>query len=157
MAIKYELDASCIDVSQAHEFFDKLVQTSISESLLIDAIELYATQEIFSDEDREQFLEKYTSYPYYPLVRKAVLDVVAAVIAADEIESDDIFEETVSLLNAFESDVVISKMKRVMLYKMTRDAADDMSAVKEKRFFLRMEYAEKCFYDQGLAFVASDR
>ncbi len=155
MAIMSELDASCLDVSHAQEFFDRVVQTSISESLLIDAIELYATQEIFGDEDREKFLEKYISYPYYSLVRKAVLDVVAAVIAADEIESDDIFEKTISLLNAFENDVVISKMKRVMLYKMTRDAADDMSAVKEKRFFSRMKYAEKCFYDQGLVFLSN--
>ena len=138
-----------VDLNKSRGIFEWLTQTPISEPILVDAIELYANQEI-SDDDKDEFLEKYTSHPQYVFVKKAVLDVVAAVIAADEIESEDVFEETISLLNVYEHDEIISKIKSVMLHKMMGDAVDDMPAAKEGRFFSRMRYTEKCFSNRKI-------
>lgn len=132
------------ETQSAKEFFDRFMQIPLSDTILVDAIDIYANDEVSIDE-REIFLENYTNYPQYDLVRKAVLDAVIAVIAADEIKSDDVFYQTINLLEVHEEDTVILKMKQAMLHKLIKDASDDLSDMDEKRLLSRMCYVEKLF------------
>ena len=132
---------------EAREFVDRMMQIPLSDTILADAIDIYVYQEV-SAEEREVFLETYTSYPQYDLVKKAVLDTVIAVIAADEIKSDEVFYQTINLLDGYEEDFIILKMKQVMLHKLIRDASDDLSAIDEKRLLSRMYYVEKLFSER---------
>jgi esterase/lipase superfamily enzyme len=125
------------------ELFDGLIQTTISEALLADAIELYADQEIQSEGDREDFVEKYSDELYQPMIRKAVLDVVVAIVSAFRVDSDEAFQMIVNMLDVEEQDDTIRQMKKVMLDKMIDDAVSDLSDAGEKQFRLRMAYVER--------------
>ena len=125
------------------ELFDSFIQTTVSEALLVDAIELYASQEIADETAREDFIERYSDEEYQPVVRKAVLDVVVAVVAAHRIDDDAAYRIVIDMLEVEEQDDVVRAMKLVMLKKMTDDAVDDMSPVEERRFRERMSYVEK--------------
>lgn len=125
------------------ELFDSFIQTTVSEALLVDAIELYASQEIADETMREDFIERYSDEDYQPIVRKAVLDVVVAVVAAHRIDDDAAFRVVIDMLEVEEQDDVVRAMKLTMLKKMTDDAIDDMSAIEERRFRERMTYVEK--------------
>ncbi|MCM3609149.1 hypothetical protein M4D49_27065 [Cupriavidus pauculus] len=129
--------------NNAKEIFDGLIQTTVSEALLADAIELYAEQEILDESDREEFVEKYSDELFQPIIRKAVLDVVVAVVAAHKIHEDAAFSVVVNMLDVEEQDDVVRQMKRVMLRKMADDAAGDMGEAQEKRFRARMDLVEK--------------
>lgn len=129
--------------NNAKEIFDGLIQTTVSEALLADAIELYAEQEISNVGARDEFIEKYSDELYQPIIRKAVLDVVVAVVAAHKILDDASFEVVVNMLDVEEQDDIVREMKRVMLRKMADDAAGDMSDMQEKRFRDRMNLVEK--------------
>ena len=131
----------------ARKFFDRMMQIPLSETILADAMDIYAYQEVSVDE-RDIFLETYTRYPQYDLVKKAVLDAVIAVIAADEIKSDEVFYQTINLLDVYEEDSVILKMKQAMLNKLISDASDDLPDIEEKRFMSRMCYVEKIFKEK---------
>lgn len=131
----------------ARKFVNRMMQIPLSDMILADAIDIYLHQEVSADE-REVFLETYTSYPQYDLVKKAVLDTVIAVIAADEIKNDEVFYQTINLLDGYEEDFVILKMKQAMLHKLIRDASDDLPEIDEKRLLSRMCYVEKLFAER---------
>lgn len=126
------------------ELFDSLIQTAVSEALLADAIELYADQEIQDHNEREDFIDKYSDDMYQPIVRKAVLDVVVAIVSAYRIKEDAAFHIVVDMLDVEEQDEVVQQMKLVMLRKMTDDAVADMAEPEELRFRARMSYVERC-------------
>lgn len=122
------------------ELFDNFIQTTVSEALLVDAIELYASQEIEGESEREDFVEKYSDEEFQPIVRKAVLDVVVAVVAAHRITDDSAFRVVIDMLEVEEQDDVVRAMKLTMLRKMVEDAVGDMGDLEEKRFRERMAY-----------------
>ncbi len=124
--------------------FDRLMQTTVSEALLADAIELYAEQEISDDNQREEFVEKYSDELYEPIVRKAVLDVVVAIVAAYRINDLAAFRMVIDMLDVEEQDDIVREMKLTMLRKMIDDAVSDMDNTdQEKSFRDRMSYVEK--------------
>jgi hypothetical protein len=125
------------------ELFDSFIQTTVSEALLVDAIELYASQEIADEGEREDFVERYSDEEFQPIVRKAVLDVVVAVVAAHRIDDDAAYRVVIDMLEVEERDDIVRAMKLTMLRKMVDDAVDDMSGVEETRFRERMAYVEK--------------
>ena len=76
ISLEIEMLAECetlIDdkTYDARKFFDRMMQIPLSETILADAMDIYAYQEVSVDE-REIFLETYTRYPQYDLVKKAV-------------------------------------------------------------------------------------
>lgn len=124
--------------------FDRLMQTTVSEALLADAIELYAAQEISDDNQREEFVEKYSDELYEPIIRKAVLDVVVAIVAAYRINDLAAFRMVIDMLDVEEQDDIVREMKLTMLRKMIDDAVSDMDNTdQEKSFRDRMSYVEK--------------
>lgn len=125
------------------QIFDRLIQTTVSEALIADAVEMYADQEIVSDPDRDAFVEKYGDEAYAPIIKKAVLDVVVAVVAAHTVESDATFRTILALLDVEERDDVIRRMKFVMLQKMIEDATGDIAdQAAEEAFKRRMALME---------------
>ncbi len=108
------------------KIFERLMQTTVSEALIADAIELYAEKEIADESDRDEFVEKYEDPAYEPILKKAVLDVVVAVVAAHTVDEDATFDAIVNMLDVEENDDVIRSMKLVMLNKMIEDAASDL-------------------------------
>jgi len=125
-------------MENAKQIFDGLIQTTISTALLADAIDLYADQEIHDDVERDEFREKYSEEQYEPIIRKAVLDVVVAVVAAHKTQDESSFKLIVDMLDVEEQDDVVRKMKIAMLQKMVDDAAGDMPDEDEQRFRNRM-------------------
>lgn len=132
------------EAKNAQHFFDKFVQISISEVVLTDVIEAYAVQEI-PEPNREKFLEEYICSPQCNFLKRAVIEVMVTVIAADEIENDEIFYKMLHLFEINEEDEVIFKMKQAMLRKMIEDASDYIYNIDEERFLARMDYTEKLF------------
>ncbi|EOD9063510.1 TPA: hypothetical protein NII19_005640 [Pseudomonas aeruginosa] len=131
-------------MENAKEVFDGLIQTVVSEALLADAIEQYAEVEIADPSEREEFVETYSDEAYQPVVRKAVLDVVVAVAAADRLVEDVAFRMVVGMLEPEESNEVIRAMKLVMLDKITEDALSDMDDSAGVKFKGRMDYFRAC-------------
>lgn len=119
------------------QIFERLIQTTVSESLIADAVDLYAEQEIANEIDRDAFVEKYDDAAFEPIIKKAVLDVVVAVVAAHTVESDETFKSIVDLLEAEEKDDDIRRMKIFMLRKMTDDAVSDLADSSEEQVFRR--------------------
>lgn len=103
-------------VQNATEFIDSFVHMPISETILMDTIEAYADREI-PEEERENFLEEYAYSPKCDFLKKVIIEVLAAVIAADEVESNEVFYEIICLLDTHEEDEVVFKMKQAMLRK----------------------------------------
>ena len=145
VGIKRGIVFRCMDVTMenAKQIFDSLIQTTISTALLADAIELYAEKEIADADERDEFLEKYGDELYVPIIRKAVLDVVVAVVAAHKTGEDAAYALVLSMLDLEEQDDVVRKMKLAMLQKMVDDSAGDMAEEEEKRFRTRMALVEK--------------
>lgn len=131
-------------MENAKEVFDGLIQTVVSEALLADAIEQYAEMEIADLNEREEFVETYSDEAYQPVVRKAVLDVVVAVAAADRLVEDVAFRMVVGMLEPEEGNDVIRAMKLVMLDKITEDALSDMEDLAGIKFKGRMDYFRAC-------------
>lgn len=109
------------------QIFDRLIQTTVSEALIADAVELYAEKEIPDEVDRDEFIEKYGDDAFAPIIKKAVLDVVVAVVAAHTVDSDETFRAIVNMLEVEEEDDVIRRMKLAMLRKMIDDATGDIA------------------------------
>lgn len=125
------------------QIFDRLIQTTVSEALVADAVELYAEKEIPDESDRDEFIEKYGDDSFAPIIKKAVLDVVVTVVAAHTVDSDDTFRAIVRMLEAEEKDDVIRRMKLVMLRKMIEDATGDIAdQAAEQTFKARMSIME---------------
>lgn len=125
------------------QIFDRLIQTTVSEALIADAVELYAEKEIPDDADRDEFIEKYGDDAFAPIIKKAVLDVVVAVVAAHTVDSDETFRSILNMLEVEEQDDVIRRMKLVMLRKMIEDATGDIAdQVAEQTFKGRMAIME---------------
>lgn len=125
------------------QIFDRLIQTTVSEALIADAVELYAEKEIPDEMERDEFIEKYGDDAFAPIIKKAVLDVVVAVVAAHTVDSDETFRAIVDMLEVEEKDDVIRHMKVVMLRKMIEDAAGDIAdQVAEQTFKGRMAIME---------------
>lgn len=125
------------------QIFDRLIQTTVSEALIADAVELYAEKEISDDADRDEFIEKYGDDAFAPIIKKAVLDVVVAVVAAHTVDSDETFRSILNMLEVEEQDDVIRRMKLVMLRKMIEDATGDIAdQVAEQTFKGRMAIME---------------
>lgn len=125
------------------QIFDRLIQTTVSEALIADAVELYAEKEIPDEMDRDEFIEKYGDDAFAPIIKKAVLDVVVAVVAAHTVDSDETFQTIVDMLEVEEKDDVIRRMKIVMLRKMIEDATGDIAdQVAEQTFKGRMAIME---------------
>lgn len=123
--------------------FDRLIQTTVSEALVADAIEMYAETVIQDDAERDEFVDKYGSELYEPIIKKSVLDIVVAVVAASTVDSDETFTSIIRMLEIEEEDDVIRRMKLVMLAKMTEDATGDMAdPMMEQSFKRRMAMAE---------------
>lgn len=123
--------------------FDRLIQTTVSEALIADAIEMYAETEVQDDAERDEFVEKYGNDMYEPIIKKAVLDVVVAVVAASTVDTDETFLSIIGMLEIEEEDNVIRRMKLVMLSKMTEDATGDMAdPLMEQAFKRRIKLAE---------------
>lgn len=123
--------------------FDRLIQTTVSEALVADAIEMYAETSIQDDAERDEFVDKYGSELYEPIIKKAVLDIVVAVVAASTVDSDETFTSIIRMLEIEEEDDVIRRMKLVMLAKMAEDATGDMAdPMMEQSFKRRMTMAE---------------
>lgn len=119
------------------QIFERLIQTTVSEALIADAIELYAEQEIADESDRDEFVNKYEDSAYVPIIKKAVLDVVVAVVAAHTVDEDSTYKAIVDLLSVEEADEVIRNMKLVMLHKMIEDATSDLVDAKAEDIFKR--------------------
>ncbi|CAJ4333043.1 Uncharacterised protein [Burkholderia pseudomallei] len=127
------------------EIFDRLMQTTIDEALLADAIELYAQHEFDNDVDREEFVDTYGDEQYQPIVRGAVLDVVVAIVAAHEVANDEAYRTIINMLDCEEENEVIGRMKHVMLDKMAEDAIGDLPEnLSEDRFTERVAYFRRC-------------
>lgn len=125
------------------QIFDRLIQTTVSEALIADAVELYAEKEILDESDRDEFIEKYGDDAFSPIIKKAVLDVVVAVVAAHTVDSEDTFRTIVGMLEVEEKDDVIRRMKLVMLRKMIEDATGDIAdQAAEQTFKARMAFME---------------
>lgn len=123
------------------QIFERLIQTTVSEALIADAVELYAEKEIADESDRDEFVEKYGDSAYEPIIKKAVLDVVVAVVAAHTVDEDSSFKTIVDMLSVEENDEVIRSMKLVMLHKMIEDSISDLvDANAERSFNHRMDY-----------------
>lgn len=125
------------------QIFERLIQTTVSEALIADAVELYAEKEIQDEADRDEFIEKYGDDAYAPIIKKAVLDVVVAVVSAHTVDSDETFRSILDMLEVEEEDDVIRRMKLVMLRKMIEDATGDMDdQAAEQTFNRRMDIME---------------
>jgi hypothetical protein len=124
-------------VENPRQIYDRLVQTTVSEALIADAIELYADKEIPNEGDRDEFVEKYGDPAYEPIVKKAVLDVVVCVVAAHTVELDDTFRSIMNMLDIEETEDVIRRMKLFMLQKMVEDATGDMDDANAEQTFKR--------------------
>lgn len=123
--------------------FERLIQTTVSEALIADAVELYADKEIQKDDDRDVFIDKYGDDAYTPIIKKAVLDVVVAVVSAHTVDSDETFRAIINMLEVEENDDIIRRMKLVMLRKMIEDATGDMAdQADEQAFKRRMDIME---------------
>lgn len=129
-------------VQNAKEFIDSFVHMPISDPILMGTILAYANREM-AEEEREHFLEEYAYSPKCDFLKKAIIEVLAAVIAADGIESNEVFYEIVRLLDTHEEDEVVLKLKEAILRNMIRDASDYLSHVDEERFLVRMLYIER--------------
>lgn len=130
-------------MENSKQIFDRLIQTTVSEALIADAIDLYAEKEIPEDADRDEFIEKYGDDAYVPIIKKAVLDVVVAVVAAHTVDSDETFRSILNMLEVEENVDEIRRMKLVMLRKMIEDATGDMvDQVAEDAFKRRMDIME---------------
>lgn len=130
-------------MENSKQIFDRLIQTTVSEALIADAIDLYAEKEIPEDADRDEFIEKYGDDAYVPIIKKAVLDVVVAVVAAHTVDSDETFRSILNMLEVEEKIDEIRRMKLVMLRKMIEDATGDMvDQVAEEAFKRRMDIME---------------
>jgi hypothetical protein len=125
------------------QIFDRLIQTTVSEALIADAVELYAEEQIQDEAERDEFIEKYSDGAYAPIIKKAVLDVVVAVVAAHTVDSDETFKSIVDMLEVEEPDDVVRRMKLTMLRKMIEDATGDMTdQAAEQRFKRRTDIME---------------
>lgn len=130
-------------VENPKHIFDRLIQTTVSEALIADAIELYADTTIQDVAERDEFIQKYGDESYEPIIKKSVLDVVVAVVAAHTVDADATFQSIVDMLEVEEKDDVIRRMKLVMLNKMIEDATGDMSDPSMEQIFKRrMELME---------------
>lgn len=129
-------------VQNAKEFIDSFVHMPISDPILMGTILIYADREMAEDE-REHFLEEYAYSPKCDFLKKAIIEILAAIIAADEIESNEVFYEVIRLLDTPEEDEVVFKLKQAMLRNMIRDASDYLSHVDEERFLAHMLYIER--------------
>ncbi|MFM0265574.1 hypothetical protein [Paraburkholderia sediminicola] len=127
------------------EIFDRLMQTTIDEALVVDAIELYAQYEFDNDAEREEFVDTYSDDQYQPVVKGAVLDVVVVIVAAHEVANDEAYRTLVNMLDCEEENDVVRRMKLVMLEKMVDDAVGDLpDHLPETRFRERMQYFQRC-------------
>lgn len=123
--------------------FDRLIQTVVSEALIADTIEMYAETVIQDETERDEFVQKYADESYEPIIKKSVLDVVVAVVAAHTVDRDETFLSIIGMLEIEEEDDVIRRMKLVMLGKMTEDATGDMADPSTEQIFKRrMKLAE---------------
>lgn len=122
--------------------YERLIQTTVSEALIADAIEMYAETFIQDDAERDEFAEKYGHENYEPIIKKSVLDVVVAIVAAHTVATDEAFTAIIHMLEIEEDDDVIRNMKLVMLNKMTEDAVGDMDETVEQVFKRRIKIAE---------------
>lgn len=130
-------------MENSNQIFERLIQTTVSEALIADAIDLYAEQEIKDVAARDEFVDKYADAVFEPIIKKAVLDVVVAVVAAHTVENDETFKSIVDKLEVEEKDDDIRSMKIFMLRKMTDDAASDLAdPIKEQVFCRRMTLME---------------
>jgi len=123
------------------------MDTVIDGAVLADAIEQYAQEEIGDPAERDAFVELYSDEVHQPIIRKAVLDVVVAVVAGHQISSAAQYQELVHLLDAEETDDIVRKMKLLMLRKMTEDAVADMDEDKEAKFRAYMQMVEASLGD----------
>jgi hypothetical protein len=123
--------------------FERLIQTTVSEALIADAVDLYAEQEIADETDRDEFVAKYSDAAYEPIIKKSVLDVVVTVVAAHTVENDETFVSIMHMLDVEEQDEMIRRMKLVMLRKMLEDAIGDIADQDtEQQFRHRMNLVE---------------
>lgn len=124
----------------SHELIlERLMQTTVSEVLVADAVDMYAERAIDDEMERERFIETYDSGPCAPFVKKAVRDVVVAIVAAQTVASEAVFHAIVGSLRVEEGDNAIRHIKLAMLRKMIEDATADMTdQAAEKQFFGRM-------------------
>lgn len=130
-------------MENSKQIFDRLIQTTVSEALIADAVDLYAEKEITEEADRDEFIEKYGDDAYVPIIKKAVLDVVVAVVAAHTVDSDETFRSIIDMLEVEEEVEEIRRMKLVMLRKMIEDATGDMAdQAAEETFKRRMSMME---------------
>lgn len=124
-------------MENSSQIFERLIQTTVSEALIADAVDLYAEHEIADEGDRDDFIQKYDDAAFEPIIKKAVLDVVVAVVAAHTVESDETFKSIVDKLEPEERDDDIRRMKIFMLQKMTDDAIGDLADNAEEDIFRR--------------------
>lgn len=123
--------------------FDRLIQTTVSEALIADAIEMYAETAIQNEAARDEFVQKYGDELYEPIIKKSVLDVVVAVVAAHTVDSDETFLSIIGMLEIEEEEDAIRNMKLTMLAKMIEDATNDMADPSmEQTFQRRMKLTE---------------
>ncbi|TAL63605.1 MAG: hypothetical protein EPN79_15725 [Burkholderiaceae bacterium] len=125
-------------------YMDRLKQARIDESLLVDAVLAYANKHFDTDEEREEFVDRMSEPPYEPQVRKAVLDVVFAVIAASELPTDDAFQALIQSLDVSEEDDVIREVKRALLASMVDSDVEFEDEQSERSFLSRLEYVGAC-------------
>lgn len=126
----------------AEEILSGLMNVNVSGVLLEEAVELYAEKEIADVKDRDEFIQQYGEETYQPIVRKAVVDVVVAVMAAHIVDDEKIFRDVIRMLDVSEEDSVVVRMKQTMLAKMADDALADMDEEGASRFRPRIEYVK---------------
>lgn len=124
------------------EVLSGLMDVEVSESLLEEAVELYAEHEIPDERARDEFIQEYSEENYQAIVRKAVVEVIVAVLAAHTIDSEDIFRGVIKELDLPEEDDVIGRMKLTMFDKMSSDAVADMDDEHITRFTPRVAYVK---------------
>ncbi len=132
-----KIGGGSVPVENPQEIFDRLMQTMVSETLIADAIDAYATLEIKDETEREDFIEKYSDDTYTPIIKKAVLEVVVVVVAACTVEFDSTFRAIAGMIESEDTEQVIRRMKRLMLERMVEAATNDMGLASQEEIFRR--------------------
>lgn len=124
-------------------YLERLMRARVDESVLLDVIEQYATERFTDTGSRDEFIAQMSEPPYGEQVRKAILDMVFAVIAASELPTEAAFRALIDILHVGEEDDALRGVKRTCLATMSGesefDDADD-TPVSEAQFQARMAY-----------------
>lgn len=124
---------------QARDHYARHASIEVSESLLDDLIELYASETLSDDDEIEAFVERMAEDDYKAAIRLDFCHCAMAVNAALLLPEEAVYRCFVGLLDLGEEDEVLAKMKRFVLRKLAEDALEAVED--EARFEQRVVFA----------------